>query len=1131
MEELEGCQSQHGNLPAVDPQDSLESKMRQFLQNAFSYESNKNSPVKEKDCFSTLEIRSLVLLKELKKVKYNNTEDVANVISRESSPKLKMIKKIIKAKLIDPFKSKGKKTYNCPHCDKSFEASSIKPLQFHCRKHHPEKAKVDKKDFEQEIEVECELLTKKGVRCGRSFPRHQLRRHLESKKLHKDVTRKPEGKVFRGWRFYEDIVDVLWRPTADEEICSEEDVEMEVDNTENNEDSEGNDDNQNLVQLTQKSVMEVSRTNLNLDMTHNPQDQNVLIAVPCHDQDPCSNNPTETMPDLGKQTQPAPEIPMEVEGQYQYYFIPNSQVLDGLNQGERHQEYGDSEVINQGERHQDYRYLMTINPNLVHVPEEPVVNTQDQFSGPHVLPSNKLLSSALIPNSNYNENIEDDNMSCVFNEVLPVEGGQNYINEIREVIPSQVQLGENSTITSVLPRTEEDSDLVAGASCTSVDMGDHGSIELEVAVGSASGDISNIVRDGEEGLGEAGQSDAGETGAGRGEGELNMSSNDDGLNQEIFSQKTIYEELTAFGFEKVKDNILAEKQVRFLINGEVWSCANEKISMKPETETEEDRHFMSDSEESNDSIDSDYDEDLDSDIFITKKRQERRKVRMMNRDNIEQADNLREIPENKVFIEEFMSWLGNKTSLQTTNPKPSNQSSKKGHAFSYHDSFLNFMTKKNREFNLGRLVDFKNKNNFLSIESPVEWISSAAGPDKTSNPTRQKEQLKTHATIREFISHKLNVTAFDGNDVLQTLVINNHLKSIEDQIGNLKLFKKLTTLYEKDKNKAKRMKLISNPSSDQMEYESVRTWMKSKEAQDLESSVRSISKEALRTKKIKARDFGKVANFARFTLAISDKNRPSSYNFTLMDYMSKIACWLPEEVENLWSIENLPEGWQMFKERDEPPTCFVIGLDGSQAEIKLQAETNIIMDMKTYEIIELYQDVKKMLFGKLSLDSPFFINFKGNMLSRLQRYPGSLVEKFGNTVGIPDFKMTDVRKALEGAVQGSSEAKNTKDINNHTSAVVPVYDNAKQMRRSLFMSSIAAVESSGSVDKEEVKQHYNLRKRSDKAERSKIQDEASKFLVNRKRKKPVTDLTPSSLEKGDIVFLKSVFTDNDIKGT
>ena len=155
MEDLEGCLGQHGNLPAVDPQDSLESKMRQFLQNSFSYESNKNSPVKEKDCFSTLEIRSLVLLKELKKVKVNNTEDVAIVTSREVSPKLK-IKKLIKAKLIDPFKSKGKKTFNCPYCEKSFEASSIKPLQFHCRKHHPEKAKVDKKDFEQEIEVECE---------------------------------------------------------------------------------------------------------------------------------------------------------------------------------------------------------------------------------------------------------------------------------------------------------------------------------------------------------------------------------------------------------------------------------------------------------------------------------------------------------------------------------------------------------------------------------------------------------------------------------------------------------------------------------------------------------------------------------------------------------------------------------------------------------------------------------------------------------------------------------------------------------------------------------------------------------------------------------------------------------------
>ena len=104
--------------------------------------------------------------------------------------------------------------------------------------------------------------------------------------------------------------------------------------------------------------------------------------------------------------------------------------------------------------------------------------------------------------------------------------------------------------------------------------------------------------------------------------------------------------------------------------------------------------------------------------------------------------------------------------------------------------------------------------------------------------------------------------------------------------------------------------------------------------------------------------------------------------------------------ENLWSLENLPDNWDMFKapEPDLPPTCFVITLDGSQAEIKMQAVTTIVMDMKTFELMELYRDLQKMVLGVLPSQSPFFLNSKGKELSRLQNYTGSLLAKFGMVI-------------------------------------------------------------------------------------------------------------------------------------
>ena len=1127
----------------------LEAKVRTFLNKCFSLEAERKGSPEAEDHFATLEIKCLMMIQKIKEKTPEPEGEAAVNDQTESNKDSKKKKRTVRAQIVDPFKNIQKKSYDCPYCSKSYDASSIKSLQFHCRKHHPDKPKLSKNDFEVESEVECELITRKGKRCGSSYPRHQLRRHLERKKIHKNPQRKPDGKVFRAWRFVEDDVEVLWKATADEEIPSEEDVEVEE---------------EMIVEDTEVSINEDKAESVPEAVIDNEVDQEsneVDIANPVEPEkekghaikmsQKVDTSSDENVPELPEQsenfavdvmdfeinqsphTENAPVEPEKEKGQTKMGQDVEETFPDPRLDFEAAS--ADLELIND----ESEPTRMTVDyedgdQNLIQTSQELEICQTSNLEEETFFPVVGIVSPAAIETCPPNSCGTEAEKIILVNPNLIQSSSDEYdgtevIEYIVEPPVSVCQIDSSVFMSSAVQdcapegatfvpehdvEVEVQSDNTLGSDLYGID---------ELLNDSTSGAMRNLEQ-------ETSMIDK-NLYVDMSQEEENSMIDEDGLNQVIMStsQETVYEEQKAASFETVKDKLLNEdrKRVRFRINNQVFSCQGEKIqddNLTKETE--------SDSEESDVSIDSDYDEDLDSDTLITKKRQERKKVRLMNRNKIEASIDLTEIKENKDFIQDFKRWLTSKTSLQTTNPKPDNLTSKMGHAFSYHDSFLNYMTRKNAEFNLNRLIDFKNKDNFLAIESPVEWISCAAGPDKTANPTRNKEQLKTHATLRSFVSHKLNLTAFDGNDILLTMVINNQLQAIEKEVSDSKLFAKFRALYEKDKNKAKRMKVIANPSIHQLEFESVRTWFASKEARDREAEFRKICKEALKAKKIAARNFGKAANLGRFTLAIKDRNRPSSYDFSNLDYNMKIPCWLPQGTENLWSLESLPPGWKMFEEREEPPTCFIISLDGTQAKIKLQAETTIIIDMKTYEILELYQDLKKMLFGKLPPTSPFFINHKGNQLSRLQRCPGSLVELFGKTVGLPDFKMTDARKQLEGVVQGSREAKNTKDINNHSSSVgSAVYDNTKQMRRSVFMmSSMAETESSCSVDKEEVQNHYNLRVRGDKEARDEVESQASKFLDQRKKKKPVENLSPTSLKKEDISFMRKIFTDVDIKG-
>ena len=98
-----------------------------------------------------------------------------------------------------------------------------------------------------------------------------------------------------------------------------------------------------------------------------------------------------------------------------------------------------------------------------------------------------------------------------------------------------------------------------------------------------------------------------------------------------------------------------------------------------------------------------------------------------------------------------------------------------------------------------------------------------------------------------------------------------------------------------------------------------------------------------------------------------------------------------------------------------------------------------------------FRDLKNIVFGKLSerLEAPFFSRHDGSLLERLYNYPGSLMDQFGQVSNIKKFKLTDLRKGLEGKIQSSSNLlQNVKDLNSHTAKTgAQYYDNLGSARR------------------------------------------------------------------------------------
>ena len=98
------------------------------------------------------------------------------------------------------------------------------------------------------------------------------------------------------------------------------------------------------------------------------------------------------------------------------------------------------------------------------------------------------------------------------------------------------------------------------------------------------------------------------------------------------------------------------------------------------------------------------------------------------------------------------------------------------------------------------------------------------------------------------------------------------------------------------------------------------------------------------------------------------------------------------------------------------------------------------------------------------------MNGRGKALCRLQNSPGSLFNKVALAVGIPDLKTTDLRRSIEGLIQGSEDMKkNSGALNMHSEQVGKQhYDLSKFTVRPEFVNHVEHMEgSSDAASKEE----------------------------------------------------------------
>ena len=511
---------------------------------------------------------------------------------------------------------------------------------------------------------------------------------------------------------------------------------------------------------------------------------------------------------------------------------------------------------------------------------------------------------------------------------------------------------------------------------------------------------------------------------------------------------------------------------------------------------------------------------------FTQTRHERRKI-------LDAVISLEKLPENKKFYSGFVDWWKNIGANNVTkNKDTSTLRMTTNYIFLNDDSYLNYQSSKNPEFNMDRLVAFGSEE-YLALPSPMSWLAEVGGKSGRLMPSRRKEMLKCFQRLKMYLVYLLNEgNSFQGDKILMKDAVERHLEDIDKELKQKKLNKQFDKLYKQQKKRKERMEEIVQPSASDSIQNSVKTWFFSEEAQRLEVEAMTIYNQAMALKTITKAKFEQFCKWVFFEFMLFDKSRVGILeNLKNEDYHLKRSAWIPQEMSDL-AYKRLPKDWLLYSPptADAEPTSYEIDLVGDELMNKNQEGQTVIMNDRVFQLCEKMQDLKMIVFGEIKLEDFFFVRYDGKPLPKLQNYPSanSLLHVFGCVTGIPKFTFKSLRKSAEGVIQSSGDlAETTKQLNSHSQKVgEETYDKLRGSRRNIFLHNLSKNEGCNTlrnitVDDEERRR----RQERDENAKKELISKANKYLDSQKNVASF-DFRPTAVNQDDVSLLRSVFGAN-----
>ena len=525
-----------------------------------------------------------------------------------------------------------------------------------------------------------------------------------------------------------------------------------------------------------------------------------------------------------------------------------------------------------------------------------------------------------------------------------------------------------------------------------------------------------------------------------------------------------------------------------------------------------------------DDFDSEY-EDNDSEEF-TRVRRDNKNTRYELRVELKNEVCPSTHDGNKEIIEKFEEFLRARYNLTGWQRKTSTYQLSLGWLFKYEDSLLMFETRRDPTFKLEQQVVFDHPQ-FRELTDPKEWFLSTAGESGNDRPNDRVEMIKVWKRYHTFVREELNNTRPQNgsmDELVRYQMLINTLDSLDRMVNNNNLMKNAKIASNLERRARENAQEYLSPNRRLAEKDSVKNWFKSDDYKQLREEMLQLWTTSVDTGKIGKKQFNRFAQFVKFQLCLTSKNRNAVYHFTNYEYSIKTDLFINQASK--CNSENSSTNYITEKPApDVEPDCWIIKLSGKGAGIKSREAQTVFISQASEELLEMYKDLKSLFLPDVPPDAPFFVNMDSKPLPEIPNTKGSLWAKFSQVNNLDKASVNTIRRGLEHEVQSSPAAlANIKDIQSHSQETgAGAYYKTAPLVRATFMNEIA-IKEGGSNLVEDINIPDNiveLRRKRSENEKLKIHASAIKAgYVNRKRFSKTTSVLPKDRD-----FLVQIFLD------